>query len=206
MGLFNKELEQQVHLFFKELTSKIDNTIAISRTNIEATERIMRQVSSSVSSEVEGYMIDLYSLLVDKVKKDEFFKDPEHLNAFYRLNLREDLNNKYQFDIESIDAYKKGIQYKEINNIYTTVGAAAGTLTVGGILKYALTSVINIPFVVVIAGAIAVACFAFFTISKQNRKEYKIAVNRFLSDLENSILDWFVDIEVYFDKQVKTLY
>jgi len=206
MALYNKELEKQAHTLFRELVVKTEEIIASSRTNTDATERIMRLVSSTVSAEAEGYMIDLYASLVDKVKEEEFFKDPEHLNAFYRLNLRDDLNAKYQFSIDSIDAYKKGIQYKEINSIYASVGAAVGTLAVGGILKFALSSVVNIPFVVVIAGALVAACAAYFAIPTRNKKEYKRAVDSFLSDLENEILDWFVDVEVYFDEKVRTLY
>ena len=206
MALYNKELEKQVHTLFKELVAKSKEIIASSRTNTDATERIMRLVSSTVSAEAEGYMIDLYASLVDKIKGEEFFKDPEHLNAFYRLNLRDDLNEKYQFSIDSIDAYKKGIQYKEINTIYASVGAAAGTFAVGGILKFALSSGVNIPFVVVIAGALVAACAAYFAIPTRNKKEYRRAVESFLSDLENEILDWFVDVEVYFDEKVRTLY
>lgn len=206
MGLYNKELEKQVHTLFKELVGKTEEIIASSRTNTDATERIMRLVSSTVSAEAEGYMIDLYASLVDKIKEEEYFKAPEHLNAFYRLNLRDDLNEKYQFSIDSIDVYKKGIQYKEINSIYASVGAVAGTLAVGGILKFALSGVVNIPFVVVIAGAVAAACATYFAIPTRSKKEYQRAVDSFMSDLENEILDWFVDVEVYFDEKVRTLY
>lgn len=204
--MYNKDLEKQVHALFKKLVVKTEEIIASSRTNTDATERIMRLVSSTVSAEAGGYMIDLYASLVDKIKEEEFFKDPEHLNAFYRLNLRDDLNEKYQFSIDSIDAYKKGIQYKEINSIYASVGAAVGTLAVGGILKFALSNIVNIPFVVVIAGAFVAACAAYFTILTRNKKEYKRAVDSFLSDLESEILNWLVDVEVYFDEKVRTLY
>jgi hypothetical protein len=204
--LYNKELEKQVHNLFKDLAAKKEEIIVSSRTSSDATERIMRMVSSTVSAETEGYMIDLYANLVDRVKGDDFFKDPEHLNAFYRLNLRDDMNEKYQFNIDSIDTYKKGIQYREINNIYASVGAAAGTFAVGGILKFALSRVLNIPFVIIIAGALVAACAAFFAIPTRNKKEYRRAVDRFLADLENEILDWLVEVEVYFDEKVRTLY
>ncbi len=204
--MYNKELEKQVHNLFKDLAAKKEEIIVSSRTSSDATERIMRMVSSTVSAETEGYMIDLYANLVDRVKGDDFFKDPEHLNAFYRLNLRDDMNEKYQFNIDSIDTYKKGIQYREINNIYASVGAAAGTFAVGGILKFALSRVLNIPFVIIIAGALVAACAAFFAIPTRNKKEYRRAVDRFLADLENEILDWLVEVEVYFDEKVRTLY
>lgn len=204
--MYNKELEKQIHELFIELRNKSDEIASQARTNTEATERIMRLVSSSISAEAEGYMVDMYACLVERIKMDEFFKNPENLNSFYRLNLRNELNERYQFNIENIDAYKKGIEYKEINQLYVTAGAAAGTLAVGGILKFALSGVVGIPFAVVIAGALVAACVAYFAVPTKKRNEYKKAVNKFLKDLENDILDWFVDIEVYFDEQVRTLY
>lgn len=204
--MYNKELEKQVHELFKELKAKANNIASEARTNTDATERIMRLVSSTISAEAEGYMVDMYACLVEKIKSEDFFKNPENLNAFYRLNLRDGLNEKYQFNIEDIDAYKNGIEYKDINQLYAAAGAAAGTLALGGILKFALSKVIGIPFVIVIAGAVVAACAAYFAVPTRNRKEYKKAVDKFLCDLENDILDWFVDVEVYFDEQVRTLY
>lgn len=204
--MYNKELEKQVHELFKELKAKANNIASEVRTNTDATERIMRLVSSTISAEAEGYMVDMYACLVEKIKSEDFFKNPENLNAFYRLNLRDGLNEKYQFNIEDIDAYKNGIEYKDINQLYAAAGAAAGTLALGGILKFALSKVIGIPFVIVIAGAVVAACAAYFAVPTRNRKEYKKAIDKFLCDLENDILDWFVDVEVYFDEQVRTLY
>lgn len=204
--MYNKELEKQLHQLFEELSEKAAQIASEARTNTEATDRIMRLVSSSISAEAEGYMIDMYACLVEKIKSEEYFKNPENLNAFYRLNLREELNEKYQFNIENIDAYKNGIEYKEINQLYVAAGTAAGTLALGGILKFALSSVIGIPFPVIIAGALVAACAAYFAIPTKNRKDYKKAVEKFMKDLENDILDWFVDVEMYFEQQVRTLY
>lgn len=204
--MYNKELEKQLHQLFEELSEKAAQIASEARTNTEATDRIMRLVSSSISAEAEGYMVDMYACLVEKIKSEEYFKNPENLNAFYRLNLREELNEKYQFNIENIDAYKNGIEYKEINQLYVAAGAAAGTLALGGILKFALSSVIGIPFPVIIAGALVAACAAYFAIPTKNRNDYKKAVDKFMKDLENDILDWFVDVEMYFEQQVRTLY
>lgn len=191
---------------FAELQKRTMKIASEAKTNTEATERIMRVVSGTISSEAEGYMVDMYACLVEKIKNEEFFQNPENMNAFYRLNLREDLNEKYQFNIESIDAYKRGIEYKEVNQLYVAEGAAAGTLALGGILKFTLSSSIGIPFPIIIAGALVAACAAYFAIPTKNRKDYKKAVDKFLHDLENDILDWFVEVEVYFDRQVRNLY
>ena len=204
--MYNKKLEKHLHTLFVDLKVKVNEIVSEAMTCTDATERIMRLVSGTISAETEGYMVDMYSCLVGKIKQEEYFKNPENLNAFYRLNLRNELNERYHFDIEDIDAYKKGIEFKEINQLYVAAGAAAGTLTLGGILKFALSGMIKIPFAVVIAGAVAAACAAYFGVAAKKRKEYKKAVDKFLNDLEEDILDWFVDVEVYFDERVRTLY
>lgn len=202
----NKELKKHLHDLFIGLKSESDKIALESRTNTEATEKIMRIVSRTLSSAAEGYLVDIYSCLVKKIKQEDYFKNPHNLNAFYELNLRTELSEKYQFNIEDIDAFKKGIEYKEINRLYTAAGAAAGTLALGGILKFALSSVVGIPFAVVIAGAVVAACATYFVVPTRNRNEYKKAVGKFLNELESDILDWFVDIEVYFNERVRTLY
>lgn len=63
-------------------------------------------------------------------------------------------------------------------------------------MKFAISGAVNIPFAVIIAGAVAAACAAYFKIvPKKNKKEFRRAVNKFLNDLENDILNWFVDVE-----------
>lgn len=204
--MYNNELKNEVHKMFGELAKKAKEITETSRTAKIATERISDVVASRVAAESEGYIVDMYTCLVAKIKDNDYFKDSEHLNAFYRLNLRNELNEKYHFEVESLDAYKKGIEFKEINRLYATAGAAAGTLAVGGILKFAISGLINVPIAVIIAGAVATGVASYFAVPEKNKKEYKRAVSKYLNDMENEILDWLTEVENYFDSQVRTIY
>lgn len=204
--MYNKDLEKDVRKMFRELKIKTNEIIESSNSMQIATERISDAVSSKIAAESEGYIVDMYASLVSKIKSEDYFKDPDHLNAFYRLNLRDSLNEKYHFDIQSLDAYKKGIQYKEINAIYASLAASAGTLAIGGILKYVILTQVSIPIAVIIAGAVAAGIAAYLTIPAKNKKEYSKAVDKYLNDLENGILDWLTDIDEYFDEQIRSLY
>ncbi|KEI07146.1 hypothetical protein Z957_09455 [Clostridium sp. K25] len=206
MEMYNNELKTEIHTMFQELAVKAKEIAVNSKTAQIATERISEAVSSRVAAESEGYIVDIYTCLVAKIKADEYFQDPNHLNAFYRLNLREKLNDKYHFEVESLDAYKKGIEFKEVNKLYAAAGAAAGTLAVGGILKFAILGLINIPIAVIIAGAVIVGVAAYFSVPEKNKKEYYRAINKFLNDMENEILDWLTEVENYFHSQVRSLY
>lgn len=206
MAMYNTELKKEIHIMFQELAAKAKEITDTSRTSQMATERISKEVSSRVAAESEGYIVDMYTYLVARIKEDEYFKDPEHLNAFYRLNLREELNNRYHFEVESLDSYKKGIEFKEVNKLYAAAGVAAGTLAVGGILKFAISGLICIPIAVIIAGAVIAGIATYFSVPEKNKKKYNQAVNKFLNDMENEILDWLTEVENYFDSRVRSLY
>lgn len=204
--MYNSELKKEIHIMFQELSVKAKEIVDTSRTSQMATERISEAVASRVTAESEGYIVDMYTCLVAKIKADEYFKDPEHLNAFYRLNLREKLNDRYHFEVESLDAYKKGIEFEEVNKLYAAAGATAGTLAVGGILKFAISGLIHIPVAVIIAGAVIAGVAAYFSVPDKNKKMYKRAVSKYLNDMENEILEWLTEVESYFDSQVRSLY
>ena len=204
--MYNSELKKEIHIMFQELSEKAKEIVDTSRTSQMATERISKAVASRVTAESEGYIVDMYTCLVIKIKADEYFKDPEHLNAFYRLNLREKLNDRYHFEVESLDAYKKGIEFKEVNKLYAAAGATAGTLAVGGILKFAISGLIHIPVAIIIAGAVIAGVAAYFSVPEKNKKVYNRAVNKYLNDMENEILEWLTEVESYFDSQVRSLY
>ena len=151
MAIYNEKLKRDIEELFIVIENEAKELIKTTPSFNMATERIMNMVSSKLTTECEGYIYDLYFMLADRIKEEKFFQDTVHLNAFYRLNLKKELNEKYHFEINSLNTYKKGINFKEINKLYASAGAAAGTLAVGGILKYAISGVVTIPFAVLIA-------------------------------------------------------
>lgn len=202
----NQQLEADIHDLFQEFEGEVQEIIRESPSADAATERITRLVSSKLTTETEGYIVDIYTALTAQIRQEEYFQDPEHLNAFYRLNLRDEMNEKYHFEINSLDTYCKGIQFKEINRLYMTAGIAAGTLAVSGVLKFALSGVVGIPFAVIIAGAIGAALATFCAVPQKNRKNFELAVTKYLRDLENDVLAWIVEVEGYFQDKVRSLY
>lgn len=207
MKSYNTDLQNDVKNMFVEINGKTNEIIQESPSFEEATKRIMEFISTKLTMECEGYIVDLYYDLTERVKNEDFFKDPDHLNKFYHLDLRGELNDKYHFEISTINAYKKGLNFKEINRIYAATGVAAGTLAIGCILKFAISGLVNIPFAVLVAGAIVTAfCTYYKVVPDKNMVGFQQAVRNFLNDLENEILNWLADIEEYFNARVRTLY
>ena len=206
MKLYNTELEKQVHTLFEELKVRSNEIVSEERIRIDATEKIMKLVYNKILVATESYMVDVYAFFVEKIKNEEFFKNPENLNAFYRLNLRDKLNKMYRFNIQNSNVYKKKIEYKDISLLRTTASLTVGALVMGEILKFALSKIIDISQVVVIEGTVVVALSSYIMIPLRNRNEYKKAIHKFLNDLENDVFGWLYNVEGYIDKQVKTLY
>lgn len=202
----NEELRREVHNMFLDLQKKADEIVDSSSTLNMATERISKAVANRINAESEGYIVDIYTFLVTKLKDEEFFKNPQNMNAFYRLNLREKLSEKYQFDVDVLDAYKKGIDYKETNRLYASACATAGVATLGGILKFMMAGTINIPLMAIVVGTFFVGVVINQFVPQKNKKEYRLAVKRYLTSMENELLDWLTDVEEYFNAQVRDLY
>ena len=73
--MFSKEIENKIHQLFEDMYKKTGEISDTAFSTSEASERIMNYVSSRLSSDIEGYVVDLYSVFIDSLKKEEFFLD-----------------------------------------------------------------------------------------------------------------------------------
>ena len=73
-------------------------------------------------------------------------------------------------------------------------------------MKFAISGLIHIPVAIIIAGAVIAGVAAYFSVPEKNKKVYNRAVNKYLNDMENEILEWLTEVENYFDSQVRSLY
>ncbi len=203
-------MKKDIKELFAEVKAKskviIDNASSMSA----ATNQLMDYVSSSVTSKSKVYVSTIYTELSNKTLEEPIFADFDNANKFYELNLRGLLLDKYDFDINSLKAYKDGLQYKEINDLYATAVSAVGGAGVAGILLGILAGVVKLPMVVVIAGAVlaGVGCGTYTHysyVSNKNRENYYLSVKSFLRDLENEMLKWVDEVERYYNQQVNNL-
>lgn len=199
-----------IHELFVEMNAEVSNIVNSAPSSSIATQRIMEYVSSQVAASSEGYMVDLYSELSRKTLNEEIFKDPANANKFYELNMRQKISNAYQFDVKSLDAYSKGIDFNEINRVYATAGAAVGSAAVGGILLGVLSGAVNIPMVVIIAGAILVGVAGgsvTYTkiVPERNRTAFSEAVKTFMRELETELMNWVDEVVRFYNRKVAEL-
>lgn len=204
--MYKQVLEEKIENLFQDISQKayikLNNPLGLT----EASNQIVKMISSETTMKSKYMTIDLYSALEEKVLNSVGFQDISKQNAFFELNIREKIFDKYQFEISSLDTLTNGMNFKKINKVYTSIATAAGTAAVGGVLKYALYNTINIPVAVIIAGAVLVFCGMYFkAVPTINKQKFMKELKSFLDSVKKDFLAWFAEIEKYFNNCVEEL-
>lgn len=206
----SEKVRGYINNLFVELNEGISDIVKISPTSTIATQNIMKFVSGKIAASSQGYMVDLYDELSRKTLSEEVFKDPANANKFYELNMYQKISDADMFDVQNLEMYNAGIDFKEINRIYASAGAAVGSATVGGILLGALTGVVDIPMVVIIAGAV-IAGIAGGTVTyakivpDRNKLNFLKAVQSFMEELKKELLSWVDEVVKFYNQKVDEL-
>lgn len=203
-------VKNHIKELFEELNTEVMNIVETTPDTDMATQHIMETVSGRVTAATEGYVFDLYSLLSKETLKEEIFQDAANANRFYELNLKKQIAEAYQFNIQSLKAYSTSLDFKEINRTYATAAATVGTAAAGGILLGILHGLVHIPFAVVIAGAVLAGIGGgsvtyMKIVPEKNKEGFQTAVNRFMEDLEQELLNWVDDVVDFYDQKVTEL-
>ena len=170
--MYNREKEiNEVFLDLKEKLYKLFNLSS----NIDiVSKKIIEKTSLELTIESKMLITDMYSEMSKKTLCSKEFETIERKNRFYGLDIQNEILEKYKFQVTN------KIDYKEANKLYTSLGMAAGTMAIGGILKYVLQNNINIPFIVIICGAIMAFGVTYFLKPSVNKKNLEKAVDEFL--------------------------
>lgn len=206
----SEKVKGYIKSLFVDLNEEVADIVQTSPSSSAATQSIMDIVSGKIAASSQSYMVDLYSELSRKTLSEEIFKDPANANKFYELNMRKKISDAYKFDIQDLDAYSKGIDFKEVNRLYTSAGAAVGSAAVGGILLGVLSGVVDIPMVVIIAGAVLVGIagggIAYAKVAPDRDKvKFLNAVQSFMAKLEDALMNWVDEVVKFYNRTVDEL-
>lgn len=206
----SEKVKGYIEKLFVEMNEEVSKIANTSPTSVIATQEIMEYVSSKISASSKGYMIDLYGELSKKTLSEKIFEDSANANKFYELNMRRKISDAYQFDVKDLNSYNTGVDFKEINRAYASAGAAAGTAAAGGILLGALSGVVHIPMVVIIAGAVLAGLSAggvTYTkvVPEKNKSNFKEAVDAFMNSLKIELLNWVDNVVKFYNQKVEEL-
>lgn len=195
---------------FVEMKKEVADIVHTAPSSTIAIQGIMEYVSTKIAASSQGYMVDLYGELSRKTLREEPFNNSANANKFYELNMRQKISDAYKFDVQNLEAYSTGVDFREINSAYTTAGCAVGSTLVSGILLGALSGVVRIPIVVIIAGAIlaglGVGGVTYSkVVPKKNGYNFMKAVEAFMDELEDELLNWVDEVVKFYNQRIEEL-
>lgn len=203
------DVKANIHLLFEEMNAEVESIVTSSHTADMATKGILDYVPEKVAMVTAGYMIDLYKVLSEKTLSDPIFQSAANANKFYELQLRQKIATAYSFDVKDLQDYIEGKSFNEINTLYSTAIAGVGGAVVGGVLLGLLSgAIVHIPVVGIIAGAFIAGLASagiYAGVCKTKKKDYRKAVQSFMADLENELLEWVDSVIDFYNSAVNEL-
>ncbi len=195
--MYSKILEPKIDSMFSEIGDKVSELIDNMPSLYMASDSIATLVASETTTRSKTMLSDMYSQLSKQVL--DSIHDIAKQNRFYEVNLRQEIFDKYNFEVPSAS-----INFTEANRIYTSFSSGAGTVAFGGVLILALSPATPIvPIALVIAASVAVFCTTYFKVTPDiNRAKFKLAVNKYLIEVKSGYIAWFDEVEIYFNKRV----
>lgn len=195
--MYNREKDiDEIFLDLKKESYEVFNLSS----NIDIiNKKIIDKISLDLTIKSKMLIIDLYSEMSKRTLASKEFEDIERKSKFYETNIKKEIFEKYKFQVTN------KIDYKEANKLYTSLGISAGTMAIGGILKYVLQNNINIPFIVIICGAVMAFGVTYFLKPSVNKKNLEKAVDEFLDKTKKEFIAWFDEIEEYYNRRVRDI-
>lgn len=195
--MYNREKE--INEVFSDLKEKLYKLFNLSSNIDIVNKKIIEKTSLELTIESKMLITDMYSEMSKKTLSSKEFETIERKNRFYELDIQNEILEKYKFQVTN------KIDYKKANKLYTSLGMAAGTMAIGGILKYVLQNNINIPFIVIICGAVMAFGTSYFLKPSANKRNLEKAVDEFLDKTKKEFIAWFDEIEKYYNKRVRDI-
>ena len=121
---------------------------------------------------------------------------------------RSEIINKYQFSPASSVNYKEISRELQALKVGGVTLAAGGAIEVGAVLisGLSLSSLVPIPIAALVAVSIGVVLTDYYAIEPaRSKKALKGALDNYLTQTKGQFLNWFDEIERYFNKRVEEI-
>ncbi len=198
--MYSKTLKSKIEVMFSEMGDKVSDIITNAPSFRMASDNIATLVASETATRSKTMLSDLYSEMSKQVL--DSLHDISKQNRFYEVNLRQEIFDKYNFEVPS-----NGINFKEANRVYCSIAAGVGTMAVGSVFVFALSSTgPAIPIALVVAASIAAFCASYFkAMPSTNKSNFNTAVNKYLLEVKLEYIAWFDEVERYFNTRAEVI-
>ena len=206
--MYRTKIEPKIDNMFNDLINKINDIVERSSSSKETITLTTSLVSSELAIRSQSILSDMIFDMTNSLLKTDFFSDVSKRNKFYRVNLRSEIINKYQFSPASSVNYKEISRELQALKVGGVTLAAGGAIEVGAVLisGLSLSSLVPIPIAALVAVSIGVVLTDYYAIEPaRSKKALKGALDNYLTQTKGQFLNWFDEIERYFNKRVEEI-
>lgn len=204
--MYSTTIKPKVDMMFKDIGKKVTVITANFSDSNEIINNVTKLVSSELTTRSKSILSDMLFDLSDSLLKTEFFADITRQNKFFEINLRQEILSKYQFTSSNFVSYKEASKKIQALKIGGVTFVAGGIIEVGVVLKAGLSSIIPIPISILIIASIGAALADYHIAGPiRNKKVLIRALNSYLIRVKKQFLEWFDEIENFFNKRVEEI-
>ncbi len=206
--MYSTTIKPKVDVMFNDLRKKVSAIVIESSTSNEAISNVTKLVSSELAARSKSFLSDMLFDLSDKLMDTEFFADIAKQNRFAEINLRQEILSKYQF------APSTTVNYREASRTVQALKVGGATFVVGGAIEIgvvliaglSISNLVPIPISILIVASIGAALADYYAIEPaKNKKALAQALDNYLVDAKQQFLNWFDEIEKYFNVRVEEI-
>ena len=206
--MYSTTIKPKVDVMFNGLRKKVSAIVIESSTSNEAINNVTKLVSSELAARSKSILSDMLFDLSDKLIDTEFFADIAKQNRFAEINLRQEILSKYQF------APSTTVNYREASRTVQALKVGGATFVVGGAIEIgvvliaglSISNLVPIPISILIVASIGAALADYYAIEPaKNKKALAQALDNYLVDAKQQFLNWFDEVEKYFNVRVEEI-
>ena len=206
--MYSTTIKPKVDVMFNDLREKVSAIVIESSTSNEAINNVTKLVSSELAARSKSILSDMLFDLSDKLMDTEFFADIARQNRFAEINLRQEILSKYQF------APSTTVNYREASRTVQALKVGGATFVVGGAIEIgvvliaglSISNLVPIPISILIVASIGAALADYYAIEPaKNKKALAQALDNYLVDAKQQFLNWFDEVEKYFNVRVEEI-
>ena len=206
--MYSATIKPKVDAIFENLRKRVSSIVMESSTAKEAINRGVALVSSELATRSKSILSDMLFDLSDNLLETDFFADITRQNKFIEINLRQEILSKYRFVPSTTVNYKEASREIQALKVGGATLAVGGAVEVGAVLiaGLSLSDLVPIPISALVVASIGAALADYYAIEpKRSKNALKQALDNYLVAAKQQFLNWFDEVEKYFNTRVEEI-
>lgn len=192
-----KKLEGYIDKNLNEIRTRAERNMQNNIPNSQIIEQVTSATVNKMSGVSKMMITSIYNMLSEGTLSQDLYQKSANEAAFRSLNILNELNQKFIFDVPAkIDYAESKVQMENL--------IAAGAVTVAvGVVSIAVKSLT--PVVI----SMVIAAIMYYTIHTRNHEQdgtnVHDLIDTYFQNVKASMMQWITAIEKYYDQKVSEL-